>query len=135
MTLSFESVPGSVPLAGAGDNNAALNFGNVSAFEPLATGVTRTPGTSNYTVSSRFGVRATNLLGLVSPSYTLRARLQSAQPLTWKVDGVTMSTSLATIAPALPYGAIVPHTLAVVVPFSHPAGGVTMVLEVTAIAN
>ena len=135
MTLSLESIPGSVPLIGDGTNNATLNFGNVSAFEPLPAGVTRTPGASNYTVSSRFGVRATNLLGLLSSGYTLRARLRSAQPLTWKVDGVTMSTSLATIAPSLPYGAIVPHTLAVVVPFSHPAGGVTMVLEVTAIAN
>jgi hypothetical protein len=135
MTLSFESIPGSVPLVGAGDNNATLNFGNVSAFEPLTTGVTRTAGASNYTVSTRFGVRATNLLGLLSAGYTLRARLRSAQPLTWKVDGVTMSTSLATVAPSLPYGAIVPHTLAVVVPFSQPAGAVTMVLEVTAIAN
>ena len=35
MTLSFESVPGSVPLAGVGGSHATLNFGNISAFEPL----------------------------------------------------------------------------------------------------
>jgi hypothetical protein len=135
ITLSFESIPGSVPLTGAGSANATLNFGSVSAFEPLNTAVTRTSGASSYTVSTRFGVRSTHLLSLVSPSYTLRARLLSAQPLTWRVDGVTMSTSQATIATSQPYGAVVPHTLAFVVPFSQPAGLVTTVLEVTAIAN
>ena len=32
ISMSFESVPGSVPLTGAGTTNATLNFGNVSAF-------------------------------------------------------------------------------------------------------
>ena len=44
ISLSFESVPGSVPLTGPGTTNATLNFGNVSAFEPLNPGVTRTVG-------------------------------------------------------------------------------------------
>ena len=135
ITLSFESVPGSVPLAGAGTNDAMLNFGNVSAFEPLSTGVSRTTAGSSYTVSTRFGVRSTNLLGLVSPSYTLQARLRSGHALAWRVNGVAMSTSPSTIATSQPYGPVVPHTLSFVVPFSHPAGAVTTVLEVTAIAN
>ena len=32
ITLTFQSIPGSVPLTGAGSNNATLNFGRVSAF-------------------------------------------------------------------------------------------------------
>jgi hypothetical protein len=136
ISLSFESVAGSVPLAGSGTTSATLNFGSVSAFEPLNPGVTRTAGASSYTISTRFGVRGTHLLGgILSPNYTVRARLLSAQPLTWRVDGVTMSTTAATIATSQPYGPIVPHTLAFVVPFSQPAGAVTTVLEVTAIAN
>jgi hypothetical protein len=136
ITLSFESVAGSVPLTGAGTNTAALNVGTVSAFEPLNAGVSRTVGASNYTISTRFGVRSTHLLGgLLSPNYTLQARLRSSQVLTWKMDGVTMSTAPATIATSQPYGSVVPHTLAFVVPFSHPAGAVTAVFEVTAIAN
>jgi hypothetical protein len=135
ISLSFESIPGSVPLTGAGGKNGALNFGTVSAFEPLNTGVTRTPGALSYTVSTRFGVRSTHLIPLLSPNYTLRARLLSAQPLTWRIDGVTMSTSPATIATAQPYGPVVPHTVACVVPFSRPAGAVNTVLEITAIAN
>ena len=135
ITLSFQSIPGSVPLTGAGSSNATLNFGSVSAFEPLNTGVARTPGASNYTISTQFGVRSTHLLPLLSPNYTLRARLLSAQPLTWRIDGVTMSTSAVTIATLQPYGPIVPHTVSFVVPFSQPAGAVNTVLEVTAIAN
>ena len=136
ISLSFESIPGSVPLAGAGGNTATLNFGRVSAFEPLNTGVNRTVGASSYTISTRFGVRATHLLGgILTPNYTLRARLQSGSALAWQIDGMTMSTSPVTFAPSQPYGPVVPHTLAFVVPFSHPAGPVTTVFEVTAIAN
>jgi hypothetical protein len=89
----------------------------------------------SYTVSTQFGVRSTHLFPLLSPNYTLRARLLSAQPLTWRIDGVTMSTSQATIATSQPYGPVVPHTVAFVVPFSQPAGAVNTVLEITAIAN
>jgi hypothetical protein len=135
ITLSFESVPGAVSLTGAGTSNATLNFGNVSAFEPLNTGVSRTVGASSYTLSTRFGVRTTHLLSVLSPNYTLQARLQSANVLMWQVNGVTMSTSPVTIGTSQPYGPVVPHTLAFVVPFTHPAGAVTTVLDVTAIAN
>jgi hypothetical protein len=135
INLSFEPIPGSVPMTGAGGKNATLHLGSVSAFEPLTTGVTRTSGASNYTISTRFGVRSTHLLPLLSPNYTLRARLLSAQPLTWRIDGVTMSTTAATVATSQPYGPVIPHTVSFVVPFSQPAGAINAVLEVTAIAN
>ena len=137
ITLAFESVPGSVPLTGAGTTNATLNFGSVSAFEPLNPGVSRTVGASSYTISTSFGVRSNYLLlpGILSPHYTLRARLRNPQTLTWRVDGVTMSTANATIATAQSYGPNIPHTLSFVVPFSHAAGAVAPVLEVTVIAN
>lgn len=136
ISLSFESIPGSVPLTGAGSNTATLNFGTVSAFEPLNTGVGRTLAPSSYTVSTRFGVRATHTLaGVTSPNYTLRARLQSGSPLAWQIDGMTVSTGATTIATSQPYGPVVPHMLAFVVPFSYAAGPVTTVFEVTAIAN
>lgn len=135
INLSFHSVEGSVLLTGAGSTAAGLNFGRVSAFEPVDTGVTRAVGATSYAISSRFGVRVTHALGLVSPNYTLRARLQSAHVLAWRVDGVPMTTAPATIAVSQPYGSVLPHTVSFVVPFAHPAGAVTAVLEVTAIAN
>lgn len=131
--LTFQSVPGSVSLAG-GPRNATLNFGNVSAFEPLNTGVSRSRTAANYTLSTNFGVHVRRLVGL-SANYSLQARLRNANALTWRVDGMTMSTTAATVATSQPYGTTVPHLLAFVVPFSHAAGAVTMVLEVTAIAN
>src|SRR5262245_51473375 len=135
ITMTFQSVSGGVPITGAGTGNATLNFGSVSAFETLGSGVSRSVGASSYTVSTTFGVRATHLLSLLSPNYTLQARLQSSAPLTWTIDGVTMSTSAATIATSQAYSATIPHTIAFVVPFSSPAGAVTTVFEVTAIAN
>ncbi|HEY7502395.1 MAG TPA: hypothetical protein VH740_27990 [Vicinamibacterales bacterium] len=134
ITLSFESVPGSVPLTGAGTPNASLNFGSVSAFEPLNPGVNRTVGASSYTISTSVGVRVTRVVSL-SPNYTLQARLQSAHPLTWQLDGVTLSTTPVTISTSQPFGSSVPHMLSFVVPYSQPAGAVTTVLEVTAIGN
>lgn len=134
ITLSFQSMPGYVPLTGAGTPIAALNYGNVSAFEPLNPGVSRTVGALSYTISTAFGVRVTSLLSLTS-NYTLQARLQSAHPLTWKVDGVTMSTTAATVAASQPYATTLPHTLEFIVPFTHAAGAVATVFEVTAIAN
>ena len=136
ISLSFTAVPGSLPVAGAGTNNAALSFGNVSAFRPLGGGMTRTVGASSYTMSTNFGVRTTKtLVGLLSPSYTLTARLQTAQTLTWTVNGTTMTTTDAIIGTAQPYDTAVSHSLSFVVPFSHTAGSVTTVLEITAIAN
>jgi hypothetical protein len=136
ISLAFASVPGSVPLSGAGTNSATLNFGSVSAFSPLTAGVSRTVGASSYTLSTNFGVRTTKtLLTLLSPNYTLKARLQSAQALTWQVNGTTMSTTDAVIGTSQTYGATVSHGLSFVVPFSQAAGPVTTVLEITAIAN
>lgn len=136
ISLSFASIPGSLPLSGAGTNTGTLNFGNVSAFEPLTAGANRTVAGSSYTVSTNFGVRTTKNLGaLLSPNYTLKGRLQSAQTLTWRINGTTMSTTDALIGTSQPYGTTVSHSLSFVVPFSQTAGPITTVLEITAIAN
>lgn len=136
ISMSFQSIAGEVALTGSGTTNAALNFGTVSAFETVGGGINRTVAASSYTISTQFGIRGSHLLGgAVSPNYTLQARLQNPHPLTWRLDGVTMSTAAATVATSQPYGTTVPHTLSFVVPFSQPAGVVTTVLEVTAIAN
>ncbi len=134
IALSFQSISGSVSLTGAGTPNASLNFGTVSAFEAVAAGVSRSVGATSYTISTSFGVRVIRIISL-SANYTLRASLQSAHALTWRVNGVAMSTSAATVASTQPFGSTVPHTLEFEVPFTHPAGAVNTVLEVIAIAN
>lgn len=132
--LSFYSIPGAVLMTGNETAEAALDFGRVSAFEPLSIGVNRSVGPSAYTLSTSFGVRVVRVVS-TSANYTLRARLQSAQALTWYINGVPLSPSTTTVATAQPFGSTVPHTVAFQVPFSHPAGPVTTVLEVMAIAN
>jgi len=134
IALSFESVPGAVSLTGGGTAIAALDFGTVSAFEMVNAGVTKSVGAASYTISTDFGVRVTRVVS-VSADYTLRANLTSAHALTWRVNGVTMSTAAATVAANQPFGSTVPHTLAFEVPFTHSSGLVTTVLEVIAIAN
>jgi hypothetical protein len=136
ISLTLHSVSGSRPVSGAGTTNASLSFGTVSAFGPLAAGIDRVSTSSTYTISTDVGVRVTrDLLSILSTSYTLRARLQSTHPLTWRVGGVTMSTSYTTIVSGQPYESTVPRTIAVVVPFSRTAGSISAQLEVLAIAN
>ena len=109
---SFESVPGSVPLDRAGTPNATLNFGNVSAFEPLNPGVNRTVGASSYTISTSFGVRVTHL---VSSEPELHAAGASAERASAHVAGRRRDDvhGSATISTSQPYGPAVPHTLCV----------------------
>ena len=133
--LTFESVSGSRPVSGAGTSNATLSFGTVSAFGPIAAGANRVNTSGEYTISTDIGVRVERGLLELSPRYTLRARLQSAQALTWKVGGVTMSTTYATIATSQSYGSTVPHTIAFVVPFSQPAGSISATFDILAIEN
>jgi hypothetical protein len=134
ITMSFESVPGAVSLTGSGTSIAALDFGTVSAFDTVNAGVTRSVGGASYSVATNFGVRVTRVVS-VSANYTLRANLASVHALTWRVNGVTMTTTAATVAATQPFGSTVPHTLELEVPFTHPSGLVTTVLEVIAIAN
>lgn len=134
ITLTFESVSGGLPVGGAGTNIASLNFGNVSAYKTLGPGVTRTSTSTDYTISTLFGVRVTKVGG-PSPNYTLRARLVLAHALTWQVNGVTMSTAYATLANTQPYASTLSHSLAFVVPLTYAAGLVTTQFEVLTIAN
>jgi hypothetical protein len=134
ITIAVQSAPGGRPVGGSGLPFVALNYGTVSAFEPLPAGVSRAMGASDYTLSTNFGVRVTKILS-GSASYTLQARLQSAQPLTWRMNGVVLSTTATTVATLQPYATLIPHSLAFVVPFTHPAGLVSTGVEVIAIAN
>jgi hypothetical protein len=134
ITISLQGVPGGRPVNGGLLGLYSMDFGTVSAFEPLPPNVNRVVGGSAYILDTDFGVRVTKLLS-GSTSYTLQARLQNAHPLTWRVDGVTLSTTAATVATLQPYAATIPHTLAFVVPFARPAGNVTTTIEVIAIAD
>ena len=134
ITLTFETVGGGLPVSGEGTNTASLDFGTVSAFGPVGPGVTRSNTATDYTLSAQFGVRVTKGGG-TSPDYTLRARLTGAHPLTWRINGVVMGTSYATVAFTQPYAATLSHALEFVVPLTSAPGGISTTFDVLAISN
>lgn len=134
ITLSLHATPGGVPVSGGGTNFATLDFGTVSPFGVLPAAITRTLTASSYTVSTAVGVQLVRSSG-TSPNYTLQCRQMAGAPLTWKMNGVALSTNFATVAAVQPYNTMVAHDVALVIPFGSAGGAVSTTLEVLAIAN
>jgi len=99
IALIFDTDANGVTLGSAGTSAATVSFGNIAAFGPLATGVTRTQVTAtNFTVRTVFDVQVIQG-GLNSTTYTLRAQLATALPtgLTLLLDGITLLNGLTNI--------------------------------------
>src|ERR1051325_7252757 len=123
--LVFNSDAAGVALSsGAGSNNATLAFGNVSAFGPVAAGVTRTvvAGTS-FTVSTPVDVLVSKS-NSASANYTLKAQLGAADAVnSWQVAGNTVtSAAQATITATGTYGSNAAEAIAITVPFTTASG-------------
>lgn len=136
IALTFENDAAGVALTGAGTNTATLALGTVSAYESIATsGVTRTVGASDFTVSSPFGVKVVKA-NTSSATYTLAAALGSADTTnTWKINAVTLTTSDQALGATYSYGSAVAHTMYLSVPFTAVSGAISKVLNFTATAN
>ncbi len=138
IALVFDTDPAGVTLGSPGTSNATLNFGNISAFGPLAAGVSRTSVTAtNFTVRTVFDVQLIEG-GLTSTSYTLTAQLASALAagLSFKVDGVTLTNTLSTIQTNGNYNVNVPHNLDLTVSTAAPgAGGPAVNTPLTTVIN
>lgn len=122
IALVFSTNPSGLTLGG-GPNSATVNFGTVSAYGPLAPGVTRPAVTGvNFTVRTPFDINV-SMGGVTSPSYTLRAGLAAAAPagFAYAVGGVAMTTTLQTLTATGPYNTNVPYNLDLVIS-SAPAG-------------
>ena len=125
ISLVFDSDPGGVTLGAAGTSAATLNFGTISAFGPLAPGVSRPSVTAaNYTVRTVFDVQVVQG-GLNSTTYTLSAQLASALPtgFSFKVDGVALVAALSNIQTTAAYNVDVPHNLDLTVSTAAPGAG------------
>lgn len=138
IALVFDSDPGGVTLGAAGTSAATLNFGTISAFGPLAPGVTRPSVTAtNYTVRTVFDVQVTQG-GLNSTTYTLSAQLASVLPtgFSFKIDGVTMVNGPTSIQTNAAYNLDVPHNLDLTVSNAAPgAGGPAVGTPLTTVIN
>lgn len=136
IALTFENDAAGVPLTGAGTNSATLALGNISALGTLATtGVTRTIGASDFTVSTPFGLRV-NKANSLSTTYTLAAALASADPTnTWVIDATTLTVVNQNLGTSYAYGTAVTHTMALTIPFTASGGAISKIINFTATAN
>src|SRR5256885_1638397 len=80
ISIAFDTNAAGVILGTPGTSAATLNFGTVSAFGPLAPGVTRpTVGAGTFTVQTIIDILVIEG-GLTSSTYTLRANLAAVAP-------------------------------------------------------
>jgi len=144
ISIQFDSDPAGVTLGAAGTSAATANFGTVSAFGPLAAGVTRPSVTAaNFTVRTIFDVQVIQG-GLNSTTYTLTANLAVAAPtgMSYKVDAITLTTTSQTIQVNGAYSTAIPHNLDLVILTAAPGAGgpavntpITTTINFTATAN
>jgi len=125
IALIFDSNSGGVSLGGNASSAASLDFGTITAFGPLASGVTRpSVGANSFTVQSLFNVQVIQG-GLSSTSFNLSAQLAAAAPtgFTYQVDTVSLSTSAQTIQTNATYNTDIQHTLDLQVSSAAPGAG------------
>jgi hypothetical protein len=137
ISLTFVSDPGGIALSGSGTSAASASFGTVQAFGgAVPTGVTKSVGANSWTLSTPIDITVQKgVLDLLSPSYTLTARLQTSDLTnTWKLNAVTLSTTAATITGAGAYGTTV-NSFSLTVPFSAVAGAINNTINFTVTAN
>jgi hypothetical protein len=138
ISIVFDTDPAGVALGNAGTSAASVNFGTVSAFGPLSGGVTRPAVTAaNFTVRTIFDVQVIQG-GLTSTTYTLTANLAAAAPtgFSYKVDAVTLTTTLQTVQTNAAYNIDIAHKLDLVISRAAPgAGGPAVNTPVSAIIN
>jgi hypothetical protein len=144
ISLQFDTDPAGVTLGAAGTNAATVNFGNISAFGPLAGGVTRPSVTAaNFTVRTIFDVQVVQG-GLTSTTYTLTANLAAPAPtgLSYKVDAISLTTVAQTVQTNAAYNTDIAHNLDLVVLTAAPGAGgpavatpLTTTINFTATAN
>ena len=138
INLVFNNDAAGVALSsGAGTNAATLAFGNVSAFGPVAAGITQTSTATNFTVSTPVDVLVTKT-NSASANYTLKAQLGTADAVnTWQVAGNTVTSAAAsTITATGTYGSNAPEAIAITVPFTTASGTlISNTINFTASAN
>lgn len=138
LVFNSDTANGVALSSGAGTSNASLNFGTVSAFGALATGVSRpTPTATTFTVSTPVDVQVIKT-NSASANYTLVAQLNTADATNgWAVNGNTFTNATAGTATATgAYGNNVPVTLAITIPFTTASGTViSNIVNFTATAN
>jgi hypothetical protein len=136
VVLAIVSDPSGITLTGSGSSAAVMTFGTVQAFGgTVPSGVTKTVGANNWTLTTPIDLQVTQLILMLSPNYNLTAQLMFADAQnTWKLNSVTLSTAASTITAAHAYGTAA-YTFSLTIPFSAAAGLISNTINLTATAN
>jgi hypothetical protein len=134
VVLTIASDPSGVTLGGILPTAVTLSFGTAQAFGgTVATGVTKTVGASNWTLSTPIDVTVTQVG--ISTSYHMTAQLTAADATnTWSLNSIAFSTTTATITNSHAYGTA-PYSLSLTIPFSAAAGSISNTVNITVTAN
>lgn len=144
ISLVFDSNSSGVALSGTASSSSTLNLGAVSAYGPLAAGVTRSAVTNNsFTIGTFFNIQVLEG-GLSSTTFSLTAKLAATAPAgcSYLVDGVALSTTGQTLQTSSSYDTDIQHALSLVVSTAAPGAGgpatgtpLTTTVNFTATAN
>jgi hypothetical protein len=135
VSVTLHSQPGGITLGGDGSNVGQLDFGAVSAFGLIGSGLTRAVAANSFTITTSFGVKVALTSGS-SQSFTLLCSIDSSSSgSTWQLNGNTLTSSQSTVAWNQPYNTLVAQTLAVTVPFTEPEGAFSRVIDLVAVPN
>ena len=138
LSVTFNSNASGITLGASGSSAASMAFGTVAAYGgTLKTGVTRTVnGSSNWTLSTPFNINVGGL-GIINPTYTLTARLGTADAVhTWKINSANLSGgALMTLTTTATYNTSIAYTFSLTIPFSEAPGTLSNTLYFTATGN
>jgi len=143
LVMVFNSDASGVALGNTGTSAVTLGFGTVADYKSPSTGVTETPGSSSFTVSSPFDVYV-EVGGSSSASYSLAGSLASTAPtgLQVKLDSTTLTTTAQTFSTNGTYFSNAAHTVSLVISTAASGSGgpvtgtqLTSTIDLTATAN
>ena len=134
ISLTIETAGSST--GGTGTAAATSALGNISRFGTPPAGFTQALGASDWTISSTIGVKVVKA-NLTSTDYSLTAQLGlPATGVTWKLNGSTLSDTVATPLTAHGnYDAIDDYSWDIVVADSAAAAAIDNTINFTATSN
>ncbi|MDP9192654.1 MAG: hypothetical protein M3P06_13220 [Acidobacteriota bacterium] len=135
INLTIESAGGTT--SGTGTAAATSALGNISKYSSAPTGFTLARGASDWTLSSTVGVKV-DKANLTSTGYTLTSQLGSAPAsgVTWKLNGSTLSSTLATTLTSTgTYASTGSYSWDIVVADSAAAAAINNAINFTATSN
>ncbi len=133
VSITFVQIGAAISQVGA--NQASLDLGPLSYFGGSARpGVTSRALAGVLQVSTDFGIRV-DRQGQALKTANVSAFLLGSSPATVTIDAIPLLPSTQVLTPDATFGVVVPHTLAIGIPTSAPAGPLLINVGIMAVTN